>query len=379
MQFTFPNKLLIVCAISASLFTSCDEKEDVKYDIPSTYTFERDGSSSVSFSGQTARLDMLAEIKAYLKTGDSGQQLDAAVLLNMFSNTGNPFSDEALNTSGKQIEDKTSAADVTFYKNLFEEAEAVSKTTVDASIGTGGQMLRVSSQAYINVNAKGWEFTQMVEKGLMGALIYNQIFNSYLTETKIGADVDNTVIVDGKNYTTMEHHWDEAFGYWGVPVDFPQGSPVLEESEDRFWAEYTESRDADLGVADKIMTAYITGRAAIVANDHETKMAQIDVIAEGLELVAAATGIHYINSALTDLNAQDQGNMFHHLSEGYGFINALKYIPNAQISATEINTILTVDFGTDGNFWEVDAESLASAKSTLTTAYPDLASIADTL
>ena len=72
------------------------------------------------------------------------------------------------------------------------------------------------------MDANGIEYTQLIEKGLMGAVFYYQITNVYLGDGKM--DVDNADQVDpdnGKYYTTMEHHWDEAFGYFSDAVDFP--------------------------------------------------------------------------------------------------------------------------------------------------------------
>lgn len=379
------NYLTVLALSAVTIFSSCNEgaEEPVAYDIPDSYIFSRNGASSVSTQGQAERLDMLTEIKAYLQKGDAEEEIDADVLLKMFSNTDSPFESADLNASSKQIENKTAADDVAFYKELFEEAESVSRAVKNegttATKGTGGQIERKAKESFVNVNAKGWEFTQMVEKGLMGALIYNQIYSSYLTVEKVGNDVENTLLEEGANYTPLEHHWDEAFGYFGVPVDFPNGEPVLSGSYDRFWAEYTLARDEDLGVAKPLITAYITGRAAIVAKDYETKNAQIFKIRDLHELVAAATAVHYINAAIANIDSPDQGSLFHHLSEAYGFVNAIKYSPNKKLTSTEINIILNTHFGTDADFWTVTKEGLQAAKILFASTYPELSSKIDTL
>ena len=368
-----------------AVFSGCNEgsEEQVAYDVPSSYLFLRDGKSSVSFQGQKDRLNMLSEIKSYLQKGDAGEELDADLLLKMFANTDAPFKSDDLNSSTKQIENKTAAEDVTFFKELFEEAEAVSRTVksegTTATKGKGGQIERISKESFVNVNAKGWEFTQMVEKGLMGALIYHQIYNVYLTVERVGNDVENELLEEGENYTPMEHHWDEAYGYFGVPIDFPNGEPPLSGSNARFWGEYTLSRNDELDVANSLMTAYITGRAAIVAKDYDTKDAQIFKIREQHELVAAATAVHYINAALQNIADDDQGSLFHHLSEAYGFVNAIKYNPKKSLTSTEINTILNTHFGKNADFWMVTKESLQAAKGIFATSYPTLSSKIDSL
>ena len=381
------NKLTWAVIISISILSlpACsDEDGEPKIGVPTTYEFTREGQSTVSYQGQTDRLNMLSEIKAYLRKGDAGEQLDAGVLLNMYANENNPFADPALNSSTKQLKDKTFVGKDLFFENLFAAADAASSDVVaNNSVATAGVSGRIErgdgTGNFILVNEKGWEFTQFVEKGLMGAVIYNQIFNTYMSDAKVGDDVENTALVDGKNYTPMEHYWDEAFGYWGVPVDFPQGDPVLEPAEDRFWAAYTFDRDVFLNVNQTLMNAYLTGRTAIVNKDYALKNEQREEIYYQHELVAAATAVHYINDAIDYLVQEDQGNFFHSLSEAYAFVDAIFYSPKKQLSAAQIDTILNENFGTDGDFWTVTIEGLQNAKATISSTYPEIKNIADQL
>ncbi|QDH80556.1 DUF4856 domain-containing protein [Echinicola soli] len=380
------HRLLPVAAI-ALLLLGCNpdkEKENTpELTIPTTYHFERGGSSSVSYQGQKDRLNMLSEIKSYLKTGDKGKELSSQHLLDMFANANSPFESADLNVSSKKLENKTNPAEVEFNKSLFTEAAAVSKEVAEngtmADEGVAGSIQRGTSEKFINVNEKGWEFTQFIEKGLMGSVFYHQIFNVYLSDARTGDDVDNETIEEGKNHTPMEHHWDEAFGYWGVPVDFPNGDPVLTDDQERFWAKYTLGRNELLNVSEPLMKAYITGRAAIVAKDYPTKNAQKEVIIDFHELVTAATAVHYINKSMNNFSSGDTGSMFHTLSEGYNFVKAIQYSPRKKITQADINEILNEDFGTDGDFWTVTMEGLREAKNKLTTAYPELKEVEDEL
>lgn len=374
-------------AISGVMAFSCVEDDAPRNEVinaPSTYVFERDGASTVDYQGQTDRLNMLSEMKSYLVTGDKGQALSLQKLLDIYANANSPFSSQDLNqATTKQLENKTNAAQIDLFKGLMAKAAEVSQdvsaNNTSAAEGIAGRVERGTTGNYVNVNEKGWEFTQLIEKGLLGAVFYDQIFNSYLTDAKIGDAVDNENLVEGKNYTTMEHHWDEAFGYWGVPTDFPKGDPVLTPEYKRFWANYTDGRDGLLNVNQPLMDAYILGRAAIVANDHTVKKDQVKVIIDLHELVSAATAVHYINDAMDYLSSDDQGNLFHSMSEAYAFISALQYSPSKKITQSNIIEILTSDFGTDGDFWKVSNESLQNAKDKLTTAYPELKDHANAL
>src|SRR5690606_22863517 len=119
----------------------------------------------------------------------------------------------------------------------------------------------------------GVEYTQLIEKGLMGAVFYYQIAAVYLGEDKLGPQVVKA---------SRQHHWDEAFGYFGVPVDFPTNVSGI-----RFWGKYTDSRNALLGCNKKLMDAFLLGRAAIDNDDTETMNAQVTIIRDELERVIA--------------------------------------------------------------------------------------------
>ncbi|MEQ8473028.1 MAG: DUF4856 domain-containing protein [Marinoscillum sp.] len=366
---------LWVLIVSVMFITSCgEEAEDpgVTLEVPTTYDFTRDGATSVDYSGQTARLDMLAELKAYIGTANDGSELSQEKLLNMFSNENAPFSTSELNESGKQLENKTFDSDINFFKGVLVSAAAASTATTNASQGQGGLIAR-GADRMILVDEKGWEYTQIIEKGLMGATFLNQIYNAYLTDAKIGDGVENTELEEGKNYTAMEHHWDEAFGYWGVNAQFD------EDGENRFLGNYTYGREAYLGSATKLKDAFLIGRTAIVNKAYDIRDEQKEIIYTEFELIAAATAIHYLNESIADLSGDDLGSLFHHASEGYGFAMALKYSPQRSINSNQLDVVLNTGFGTDGDFWEITVESLTTAKETIVGAYPDLADIADEL
>ena len=356
---------------------------------PDTYEFTRNGESTVSYSGQTDRLNMLEEIKDVLRAADRGEAISEQVLLDMFQNTGGNGGGNFSFTSDRQLEDKTFAPDLDagLFQDLFARAATASVAGSNGTVaanGTAGLLTRENSGNTVLVDENGREFTQLIEKGLMGAVFYNQIFNVYLTDARTGDDVENVELADGRNYTTMEHHWDEAFGYFDPPLDFTSPWPDDRGSEDRFWSHYSNVVDnvdgnGQLGTNAILMEAYREGRAAIVNNDLQTKNAQREVLYEYLELVTAATAVHYINSTLAALDAGNIGEAFHTLSEAWAFVNAVRYSPQRVLSLDDIEQIMETDFGQDGNFWNVTPAGLNAAKATLVNAYPKLAPVQDQL
>lgn len=357
-------------------------------DTPPTYAFTRNGASTVWHGGQEDRLNMVEEIRDVLRQADGGVAISEQALLDMFQNTGNNGGGNFSFTSDRQLRDKTFAPDLDsrLFEDLFARAAQASIAASGGALaknGSAGLMTRENSGNTILIDENGREFTQLVEKGLMGAVFYNQIFNVYLTDARTGDGVENVELRTGENYTDMEHHWDEAFGYWDPPLDFTSPWPSERGSEDRFWSHYSNVvdnvRDGQLGTNAIIMGAFKEGRAAIVNNDLSTKNAQRDVLYQHLDLVAAATAVHYVNLTIGFLSEGKTGEAFHTLSEAWAFTNALRYSPRRLIGLNEIEEIMETDFGADGNFWNVTTSGLNSAKAKLVAAYPKLAPVQDDL
>lgn len=227
------------------------------------------------------------------------------------------------------------------------------------SAGTAGVVESNDGTKKYLFSPTGIEYTQYIEKGLMAAVFYNQISDVYLGSDKM--NVDNTTAVDpgnGKYYTVMEHHWDEAYGYFTSAVDYPTNGA------DRFWGKYANSREGLLGSATAISEAFRKGRAAISNDDLTERDAQIAIIRTELERVLAATAIHYLNGAVDDIT--DDALRNHQLSEAVAFIEGLAYGHSSLISSGQISGILST-IGTD--FYNVSAQDLTSARDQLSTIY----------
>lgn len=285
-----------------------------------TYCFLREGNNTVDYSGQTARLNQLDEMTAYMKTGNTPNTVvDAAVLLDMFSNGGGNgsvhFSDAAA-VSGKQLQDKCFLGTVDTYIGWFTALEAASMSTVEGSNGVAGVVTSTTnpSKAYL-LDENGVEHIQLIEKGLMGDVFYYQAMSTYIDGTENGS-FDNVTIVDpdaGKYYTEAEHKFDEAFGYFGVPTDFPTNTNGV-----RFHGKYCNSRDAALGT-NSIMDAFLSCRAAIT-NDEDVS-SHSDAIRIQWHRAVAGTALSYLKGAKE--NMDDPAIKCHELSEARAFIGNL--------------------------------------------------------
>ncbi|WP_161889298.1 DUF4856 domain-containing protein [Pontibacter russatus] len=353
----FKLRTFTMAVAACVAFTSCsdDSEENPSYNLPETYSFE-----NADYSGQTTRIAMLAELSDYIKTGNTGSELNAQKMKDMYANANTPFSDAALNeATTKQLKNKTILTAQPVFEALFDAvAIASQRGGAPASEGTAGLLTSADGSRTYLVDANGVEYGQVIQKGLMGAVFYNQAVEGYLTEEKIGAAVDNTTVTPGEG-TTMEHHWDEAFGYFGAPKDFPANT-----EDAKYWANYSNQVDAALGSNKAIMDAFIKGRAAISAKDMAGKDAAAATVRAEWERLVAAAAIHELNAAQNSL--ADQARKSHYLSEAIGFIMGLQYKSDRKLSDAQFQEV-TDAIG--DNLYQTTGDDIAAAINILSTAY----------
>ncbi len=386
---------LSMTAISMMSLVSCSNDDTDVVDngltTPTVYKFERNNETSVSFSGQSTRIAMAEELISALKV-DSKKKDE---LGNMFAHEKGSidFSDSALNESSKSIRSKVAASADYFLENTTE-ANTIRETfdgyitkQVDevfenwdqgAGKGQAGMIQENGGGDKRYVNAKGLEYNQAFAKGLIGALMVDQMLNNYLS-TKVldagdnRANNDAGTVEEGKNYTTMEHKWDEAYGYLYGAEDNNGETPVL--GKDSFLNKYLNSvnKDDDFkDIADKIFNAFALGRAAIVAKNYAVRDAQIAILKENISKVIAVRAVYYLQAGKTNLAAGDNGSAFHDLSEGYGFIQSLRFTQNAvgapYITKEKIDGYLTTLQEGDG-FYTITAQTLDDMSNEIAAAF----------
>ncbi|MBF9252148.1 DUF4856 domain-containing protein [Pontibacter sp. 172403-2] len=358
MLTSIKRKVFPVLGLAALMaMASCsDDGNDVtpSYEIPATYNFE-----NVNYAGQTARLGMLTELSNYIKTGNEGAVLDASKMKAMYANANAPFSSADLNNAGKQLKDKTIATAQAQFEGYFDAvAQASQSAGAAASDGTAGILTSADGARKYLVDANGVVLDQFIKKGLMGAVLYFQAVDHYLTEEGIGAAVDNKTVTPGEG-TAMQHHWDEAFGYFGAPKDFPANT-----ADAQYWAGYSAEVDAALGSNKTMMDAFLKGRAAINANDTKAKEAAAATLRTEWERLAVAAAILELKDARE--NVADQAKKSQKLSEAKGFVMGLKYKTDRKITDAQYEQAM-VKIGT--NFYNTTADDIAAAIDILSAAY----------
>lgn len=322
------------------------------YTVPTTYNYT---NAANGITTATNCIAMLGELTTYLRsthttTAASQPTLSAQKLKDMYANANNQFTLAALNTSGINLKAKTSTSlnFPTLQEANFDDAQpasitaAANPTVSSASNGVKGKL--ISPARAILVDANGFEYKEYAEKGIMGAVFYYQATTLL---AGIGA-LDNTTLTLVNGATAQERAWDEAFGYFGVPIDFPTNLTGLKN-----WGSYCNSVNVATGSNSLIMNAFLKGRAAIVNNDNTGRDAARNAVVANWEKVVAAKCISYLKGAKNNLS--DQATLHHNLSEGYGFVLAFQYNPNKTISQSDINVLLGY-FGT--NFYNLQTSNI---------------------
>ncbi|MBQ4836107.1 DUF4856 domain-containing protein [Pseudoalteromonas luteoviolacea] len=248
------------------------------------YAFENNGNSSVAYSGQTSRHAAMAEAKSLLgklttdvSVEDRNTTLTVAEGFILAqdesfhgsaftftegkgvaqSNLGEISSKKTVAGEGGKIAgsdaspmnktwndgtsfvgwnefgtfDKTPNGLVEYYFDLIKKQveTANSGTKIFAEHNEGSVEL-----TKLYVTPEGLDLAQLIQKHLNGAVSLSQGADDYMDELLFNNPNGNTEItpaqnaeVDAdKNYTDMEHKWDEAYGYFGAAINY------LEYSDD---------------------------------------------------------------------------------------------------------------------------------------------------
>jgi hypothetical protein len=339
-------KKIFTILLSSLVLISCSSDDDnngnnnnQNVDAPATYQFSRNGETTVSYSGQSQRIAMAEELISAL----TDETRDEASLDAMFAHAegDQDFSDPdmlGLNASSKNVRSKT-AASADYFSSNSTDANAI-KADFDGWIssqvsdvfpnwgntaepGVAGLVQELGGSIRY-VNGKGLEYNQAVAKSFNGAFLADQICNNYLSSAVLDAgdnvtNNDNDILDDGKNYTTMEHKWDEGFGYlYGQEDDAtrldlglsPMGNGT---TLNKYFKKINASNQPGIGIL--VFDAFRRGRAYIVANQYDKRDEQATIIKKELSKVIGYKAVDYLDGYMTKIAEGNTADAFHALSE----------------------------------------------------------------
>ncbi|RZM73196.1 DUF4856 domain-containing protein [Pseudoalteromonas rubra] len=398
---------------------------DVEMDYDFISRFE-EGKSSVAYSGQIARHVLIKELFNYIKSDEfvtvSQKGKDAILTeLNKFYavseenyesvwesrpltvTTAEPTAKQttlyAISSSHKNLSGKVAGNDAKGqYKGTWSKAEDFAGWDVEVPEGNTTPVpelvveqlfaMLAENAALVNngaafapgedqidtvyVTPTGVDLNQMIQKFLYGALAFSQSADDYLdydTEGK-GLLTDNTVAVEGKAYTNLEHQWDEGFGYFGAARNYmsysddeiagkggrdgfsagyndANGDGKIDFNSEYNFGNSTNAAKRDRGTVDnakptdltkEAFEAFYNGRKLINSTEGALSDAQMETLKGhakaallAWEKAIAATVVHYINDTTKDLQtlkagvtageykASDFATLAKHWSEMKGF------------------------------------------------------------
>lgn len=352
------NKLKLIggAALVTALVFSCKKKEDPQPETvveqpvvqPAVYT-----ADSLNYKEASQRMAMFIELNNKTKLGNTvGTFVDSSVLRNMFYNTGSPFANAALNTSNLKLSEAVDPNIHSLLLSYFQQLSEASKAAKQGAKDTAGVVYNSGATSGKLYDAKGYAIYELIEKNMMGGFQVYNIGTVHLSDANLNA-TDNVERL--KN-------WDMAFGYLGVPRNFTATTTGYS-----FWGSYLKTNDALLGGSiNKIMTAFVSGRKAIESNDNASVKANSQMIKQELDKAAAGMAMTYLFRARKYSINLDPGRKNGTLSEGRGFVNAIKFNPARKISDADLNTILT-SLGSSN--WDTQVADIQKALDILGLAY----------
>jgi len=321
---------------------------------------DANGTTTVDLTEGNSRHKMFQALNYYSTSNVSANtHIDAAKLKDLFSNTGNPFTDIStssisvvgadLNSADVQLRDVVasswSSADAEAVRermeDLFDQIDAASNSvTTTASQGVAGKL-----GTYL-VDAKGIEIAQIIQKSLIGALELDYIGNVLLEK---GLTADNHNVVGDHNYTQLEHNWDEAYGLLTLNPIYLAGSTddtrgTVEFGAGSYIWEYNKANYA------KIHPAFLKGRVAIVNNDKAEYQAQALFIRTEFEKALAGAALGYLDKWKTGTTDAARA---HAIGEGLGFIYSLRFAKVHGGDAAFSDSILAGLIDSPNGFWDL--------------------------
>lgn len=416
------------------------ERQQLLSQAPDEYRFENrfDGvRSSVSYSGQSFRQVLIADLKQYMsdltRGGYDGSAEDAYLALDSYYSydaastvevsgaiyglseftltakdlrggdmpAAEGYFYDDLQENGKQLRNKTAGNDNPLRRqelhgwstmvidgiDVGDQArdddgkvkpedlidtwlKLCAKYSADSNpfrVDVGGGRTELVTEACLT--QFGLDLTQLVEKFLHGAVSFSQAAGDYFSTSlgvNKGLNAGNSTLSAGKAYTALEHHWDEAFGYFGAARDYraysltdiKQGysrdtnndGAIALLSEKNFGAAINAVKRQltaagnDVDFVSATADALIKGRYVISQGVDDKELISalaITALAEW-EKIIAATVVHYINRTINEMEqwgSEDYSFKQHakYWSEMKGFALAFQFSPVAILSDTDFD------------------------------------------
>jgi len=404
------------------LLVACTAGQQDDIDTPDTYEFKSrfDDASSVSYSGQVFRQLLLDDMSTQITgmtariadgswvplTGDAREEVVFYLDFDSATSGGLPLlmTSEPATTqstyddiaSGKNLLGKLAGNDETGqhkdWSTEFQgwgskgattpegllhiwleqlDTQAVQFANGEAPIGPTGTPVPA-----VHITPEGQDLNQLIQKFSRMAIAYSQAVDDYLDDDIEGKGLLQThsTVVDGKNYSALEHSWDEGFGYFGASTAYGTWSDadiktgyndtnedgLIDLKTEVCWGHSINAAKRDLGSAEgyaptdftsEAWSGFASGRQLLSDTEDELTADQLtelkayrDQAVMAWEKAVASTVVHYINDVLQDMGhigsaEYNFANHAKHWSEMKGFALGLQFNRNSPLSDTDFGTL----------------------------------------
>ena len=401
--------------------------------LPTQYVFTSqfdgfEGNSTVSYSGQTARQVLIADLTSAVKalTEDNSKTADDVKSNLMFYVSGDvDGANYNYSVDGQTVSPGPTYGDISTGKNLsgkiaggngtgggetgtllsggffgWEEGMDESPLPIEllenyitdvATLATDGVSVSIDTASGsvnvddVTVDQYGRDYDQLIQKFALGAVAFSQGTADYLKTDFANSNAQT----EGKAYSTSEHKWDEAFGYFGAARDYndytdleiraksgrpeyasgyhdTNGDGLIDLRAEINLANSTNCAKRDVGSADntaatdftkEAFDAFLLGRRILnnaaggtLTDAQQTILdEQIETAAVTWEKCVAATVVHYINDVTGDMdnftaenkfaNASNFTDLAKHWSEMKGFALGLQFSPYSPFRSGKVADI----------------------------------------
>ena len=400
-------------------------------DVLDTYSFvNAEGNSTVSYSGQVTRMALISELNQYIgselqtevESGTLSTREEVLEKLNSFYEITDydliadtfaiDFMDNLeqttlrdLSSTHKDLLGKVAGNDAVGqhkdWSTEFSGWENAQSPTDLVQVFFG--MVADNAQEFFDGNARtdfngneitsiyvteeGQDLKQLIQKFLLGAIAFSQGVDDYLDDDTDNKGLNTSNIADGSEYTSLEHQWDEGYGYFGAARDYLEytddeiagkggreeyatgshdsnndtffdlksevnmGNSVNAAKRDRGTSSLTNPTD----YSTLAFSALLEGRKIIndnigteLTDEQMTALkAQRDIVVEYWEKSISATAVHYINDTIADIDAIGTDDFSHndlakHWSELKGFALNLQFSRFSPLSDEDYETLHTL-------------------------------------
>lgn len=339
---------LALCTSITSCTTWQDETIESSYIMPTwpdpEYKFVRNDESSVN----TLECELLKEpadivYHSFMKEARISSVVQQERMNEYFKHGvygKAPFDEIATSTVHRVDRERILAV----FQQLFDESRALSGygyprpadiRNTKAQMGKGGYLgYNIGDENLAFVNAKGVAVAEVYYEMIRGSIYLDKILNVHLNpelynDQQLLKDQAASNLVNGHNYTELEHHWDLAYGYYQYWL------PIVQKNE----------RSALKGSRIKLYNAFAAGRLAMTEYRFDEMRTCLHTIRQELSKVVAVHAIQLLSGEVTNANLhEDISNALVFLSRAYGAVFSLQFAVNTEgkplYTFDEVQTLL---------------------------------------